>query len=277
MWTLWYLYHFTESVFLIRDVCQKPGKSGSVRFGVLKKPPWKQFSGLTLSHSDLPARARSPAPWPISSFRATAHMWPREHFSTRRARSHWPGISYTAALAPERAARRSGISPEHTMTRIPAQRRAESLLREFFVLANEKQSSKSQFCPFQGPVDMTPSIEMTFIDFFQLISLLREWAAVHLLKGNTEGCWEEKIMRRNVKRIICCRKSRVEGVWAGLRVSWPFNRAFKWKLFRVNGEQRAWLTSSLTRWRWPRCDLSNRLKSIAECVQSTWEENRKHY
>lgn len=152
VWTQWYLYHFTETVFLIRACAHHVPKIRICQIlEFLKKPPWKQFSGLTLSHSDLPARARSPAPWPISSFRATAHMWPREHFSTRRARSHWPGISYTAALTQERAVRRSGISPEHTMTRIPAQRRAESLLRGFFVLANEKQSSKANSVRFRAP------------------------------------------------------------------------------------------------------------------------------
>ena len=44
----------------------------------------------------------------------------------------------------------------------------------FFVLANEKLRSKSQTLSILPVSDMTRSIEMTFIDFFQLISLLRE-------------------------------------------------------------------------------------------------------
>ncbi len=63
----------------------------------------------------------------------------------------------------------------------PASLANRSRFSGLFVLANEKRSSKSPppllirpFCPLQAPVDMRPSIEMTFIDFFQLISLHRE-------------------------------------------------------------------------------------------------------
>lgn len=63
-----------------------------------------------------------------------------------------------------------------------------------FVLANEKQSSKSRpplpirpFCPLRAPVDMRPSIEMTFIDFFPAHLPVQRMRRVHLLKGNTES------------------------------------------------------------------------------------------
>jgi len=125
--------------------CPKPGKSGSVRCGGLKQVSWKQFSELTLIFDTFPqclfARARTIS-YPVTNHRIQSdrtHVTPRA-LTLTRDQPQWQSV-----IQEREASCRSGISPEHTMTRIPSQRGFLSLLMKSWAL----KAKPRPFCPFQ--------------------------------------------------------------------------------------------------------------------------------